>query len=95
MWKKGHIRRNWTERWFVLKPSTMAYYVGEDLMEKRGEMQLDKNCVVEVGGGTRLKYFTLSHVGFPASHIVVQLIHPATLAVSHLVMLASRMCHVF
>lgn len=95
MWKKGHVRRNWTERWFVLKPSTMDYYVGEDLKEKRGEMQLDKNCVVEVGGGLRLKYFTLSHAGFPVSHNVMQLIHPATFAFSHLVTLASQMCHVF
>ncbi|XP_004083118.1 differentially expressed in FDCP 6 homolog [Oryzias latipes] len=47
MWKKGHMRRNWTERWFVLKPSYMAYYVGEDLKDKRGEIQLDKSCVVE------------------------------------------------
>ncbi|KAF6731205.1 Differentially expressed in FDCP 6-like [Oryzias melastigma] len=48
MWKKGHMRRNWTERWFVLKPSSMAYYVGEALKDKRGEIQLDKSCVVEV-----------------------------------------------
>ncbi|XP_054480406.1 differentially expressed in FDCP 6 homolog [Anoplopoma fimbria] len=47
MWKKGHVRRNWTERWFVLKPSSMAYYVSEDLREKKGEIQLDKSCVVE------------------------------------------------
>lgn len=49
MWKKGHVRRNWTERWFVLKPSAMAYYVSEDLKDKKGEIQLDKSCVVEVG----------------------------------------------
>lgn len=49
MWKKGHVRRNWTERWFVLKPSSMAYYVSEDLKDKRGEILLDKGCVVEVG----------------------------------------------
>ncbi|XP_076578847.1 differentially expressed in FDCP 6 homolog isoform X1 [Chaetodon auriga] len=47
MWKKGHVRRNWTERWFVLKPSSMCYYVSEDLKDKRGEIQLDKNCVIE------------------------------------------------
>ncbi|XP_038150143.1 differentially expressed in FDCP 6 homolog [Cyprinodon tularosa] len=47
MWKKGHMRRNWTERWFVLMPSSIAYYVSEDLKDKRGEIQLDKNCVVE------------------------------------------------
>lgn len=47
MWKKGHIRRNWTERWFVLRPSSITYYVSEDLKDKRGEIQLDKSCVVE------------------------------------------------
>lgn len=47
MWKKGHVRRNWTERWFVLKPSSMAYYVSEDLKDKKGEIQLDKSCVIE------------------------------------------------
>ncbi|KAF3705187.1 Differentially expressed in FDCP 6 -like protein [Channa argus] len=47
MWKKGHVRRNWTERWFVLKPTSMQYYVSEDLKDKRGEIHLDKSCVVE------------------------------------------------
>ncbi|XP_029019137.1 differentially expressed in FDCP 6 homolog [Betta splendens] len=47
MWKKGHVRRNWTERWFVLKPSSLAYYVSEDLKDKRGDVQLDRSCVVE------------------------------------------------
>ncbi|TNM91651.1 hypothetical protein fugu_020031 [Takifugu bimaculatus] len=47
MWKKGHVRRNWTERWFVLKPSSIEYYVCEDLKDKRGQVKLDKNCVVE------------------------------------------------
>ncbi|XP_068442457.1 differentially expressed in FDCP 6 homolog [Clinocottus analis] len=47
MWKKGHVRRNWTERWFVLKPSSIAYYASEDLRDKKGEIQLDKNCVIE------------------------------------------------
>ncbi|XP_047246084.1 differentially expressed in FDCP 6 homolog [Girardinichthys multiradiatus] len=47
MWKKGHMRRNWTERWFILRPSSIAYYVSEDLKDKRGDIQLDKSCVVE------------------------------------------------
>uniref|UniRef100_A0A3P9QJQ1 Differentially expressed in FDCP 6 homolog n=1 Tax=Poecilia reticulata TaxID=8081 RepID=A0A3P9QJQ1_POERE len=47
MWKKGHMRRNWTERWFVLRSSSIAYYVSEDLKDKRGEIQLDRSCVVE------------------------------------------------
>ncbi|XP_026857966.2 differentially expressed in FDCP 6 homolog [Electrophorus electricus] len=47
MQKKGHVRRNWQERWFVLKPDVMEYYVSEDLKEKKGELQLDGSCVVE------------------------------------------------
>ncbi|KAL0962991.1 hypothetical protein UPYG_G00348090 [Umbra pygmaea] len=47
MWKKGHVRRNWTERWFVLRPAVMAYYYSEELKEKKGEISLDQHCVVE------------------------------------------------
>uniref|UniRef100_A0A3Q0QPI4 Switch-associated protein 70 n=1 Tax=Amphilophus citrinellus TaxID=61819 RepID=A0A3Q0QPI4_AMPCI len=47
MMKKGHKRKNWTERWFVLKPNTISYYVGEDLAEKKGDILLDENCSVE------------------------------------------------
>ncbi|XP_029993252.1 switch-associated protein 70b [Sphaeramia orbicularis] len=47
MMKKGHKRKNWTERWFVLKPSSISYYVGEDLVEKKGDIQLDGSCCVE------------------------------------------------
>lgn len=67
MWKKGHVRRNWTERWFVLKPSTMAYYVSEDVKDKRGEIQLDKSCVVEVGEGTSTTCPECGSNAFPAS----------------------------
>uniref|UniRef100_A0A4W3KA29 PH domain-containing protein n=1 Tax=Callorhinchus milii TaxID=7868 RepID=A0A4W3KA29_CALMI len=34
MWKKGHVRRNWNERWFVLKICCISYYINEDLREK-------------------------------------------------------------
>ncbi|XP_037538503.1 switch-associated protein 70b [Nematolebias whitei] len=47
MMKKGHKRKNWTERWFVLKPSCISYYVGEDLAEKKGDIMLDGSCTVE------------------------------------------------
>ncbi|XP_005989749.1 switch-associated protein 70 [Latimeria chalumnae] len=47
MWKKGHKRKNWTERWFVLKPNVISYYVSEDLKEQKGEIPLDGNCCVE------------------------------------------------
>ncbi|XP_043092511.1 differentially expressed in FDCP 6 homolog [Puntigrus tetrazona] len=45
--KKGHVRRNWQERWFVLKPSSVTYYVNEDLKEKKGELLLEESSVVE------------------------------------------------
>ncbi|XP_067907399.1 differentially expressed in FDCP 6 homolog isoform X1 [Heterodontus francisci] len=48
MWKKGNVRRNWNERWFVLKASHILYYVNEDLKEKKGEIHLDEDSTVEV-----------------------------------------------
>ncbi|XP_051778010.1 LOW QUALITY PROTEIN: switch-associated protein 70b [Erpetoichthys calabaricus] len=47
IFKKGHKRKNWTERWFVLKPSHISYYVSEDLTEKKGDILLNGNCCVE------------------------------------------------
>ncbi|XP_024274923.1 switch-associated protein 70 [Oncorhynchus tshawytscha] len=47
MMKKGHKRKNWTERWFVLGPNSMSYYVSEDLTDKKGDILLDRNCCVE------------------------------------------------
>ncbi|XP_059191912.1 switch-associated protein 70b [Centropristis striata] len=47
MMKKGHKRKNWTERWFMLKPNSISYYTGEDLAEKKGDILLDGNCSVE------------------------------------------------
>ncbi|XP_043564855.1 differentially expressed in FDCP 6-like isoform X2 [Chiloscyllium plagiosum] len=48
MWKKGNVRRNWNERWFVLKPSKLDYYLNEDLKEKKGEIHLDMDSSVEM-----------------------------------------------
>ncbi|KAM6973552.1 switch-associated protein 70b [Aplochiton taeniatus] len=47
MMKKGHKRKNWMERWFVLRPTFISYYVSEDLAEKKGDIALDGNCCVE------------------------------------------------
>ncbi|XP_076970080.1 switch-associated protein 70 [Tamandua tetradactyla] len=47
MMKKGHRRKNWTERWFVLKPNIISYYVSEDMKDKKGDILLDENCCVE------------------------------------------------
>uniref|UniRef100_A0A8C6T7H9 Switch-associated protein 70 n=1 Tax=Neogobius melanostomus TaxID=47308 RepID=A0A8C6T7H9_9GOBI len=47
MQKKGHKRKNWTERWFVLKPDCISYFTGEDQQDKKGDIPLDGNCFVE------------------------------------------------
>uniref|UniRef100_A0A8C2Z7W9 Switch-associated protein 70 n=1 Tax=Cyclopterus lumpus TaxID=8103 RepID=A0A8C2Z7W9_CYCLU len=47
MMKKGHKRKNWTERWFVLRPNALSYYVCEDLLEKKGDIIVDRTCCVE------------------------------------------------
>ncbi|XP_077373287.1 switch-associated protein 70b [Festucalex cinctus] len=47
MMKKGHKRKNWTERWFTLKPNSISYYVSEDQTEKKGDILLDEHCSVE------------------------------------------------
>ncbi|XP_036389373.1 differentially expressed in FDCP 6 homolog [Megalops cyprinoides] len=48
LWKRGQLRRNWTERWFTLRPSTLAYFTCEDRRERKGNIVLDGNCCVEV-----------------------------------------------
>lgn len=60
MLKKGHVRRNWHERWFVLKPGSLTYYISEDLKEKKGEVQVDGSCVVEVRSTVYCYKFTYS-----------------------------------
>ncbi|KAK7891201.1 hypothetical protein WMY93_023164 [Mugilogobius chulae] len=45
--KKGHKRKNWTERWFVLRPDSVSYFTGEDQKDKKGDIILDGNCFVE------------------------------------------------
>lgn len=51
LWKKGQLRRNWSERWFMLKPSSLSYYMSEERKEKKGSIVLDKHCCVEVQPG--------------------------------------------
>lgn len=55
LWKRGHLRRNWAERWFQLQPSCLCYFSSEECKEKRGTIPLDAHCCVEVrrskGGG--------------------------------------------
>ncbi|KAF7472782.1 differentially expressed in FDCP 6-like [Marmota monax] len=48
LWKRGHLRRNWAERWFQLQPSCLCYFGSEECKEKRGTIPLDAHCCVEV-----------------------------------------------
>ena len=48
LWKRGHLRRNWAERWFQLQPSCLCYFGSEECKEKRGVIPLDAQCCVEV-----------------------------------------------
>ncbi|XP_066527378.1 differentially expressed in FDCP 6 homolog [Hoplias malabaricus] len=48
LWKKGQLRRNWTERWFCLRPSSLTYFLSEDRKECKGSIELDNNCCVEI-----------------------------------------------
>lgn len=40
----------------------MAYYVSEDLKDKRGEIQLDKSCVIEVGEEVQYKHCMFNYM---------------------------------
>ncbi|XP_014385117.1 PREDICTED: differentially expressed in FDCP 6 homolog [Myotis brandtii] len=48
LWKRGHLRRNWAERWFQLQPSCLCYFGSEECKEKRGTIPLDGQCCVQV-----------------------------------------------
>lgn len=62
MLKKGHKRKNWTERWFLLKPNLISYYVHEDLAEHKGDIVLDGNCTVEVSSGCSVLQYTKLYI---------------------------------
>ncbi|XP_051916516.1 switch-associated protein 70b [Hippocampus zosterae] len=71
MLKKGHKRKNWTERWFTLKPNSISYYVSEDQAEKKGDILLDQDCSVEAlpdkEGKKCLFFIRSSHKSFEIS----------------------------
>ncbi|KAM6926407.1 switch-associated protein 70b isoform 1-T1 [Lycodopsis pacificus] len=71
MMKKGHKRKNWTERWFMLKPTSISYYVGEDLADQKGDILLDGNCSAEPlpdkDGKKCLFFLKSSHKSFEIS----------------------------
>lgn len=48
----------------MLKPSSIEYFVSEDLKDKRGEVKLDKNCVVEVGKEMQRPVFVSANMNY-------------------------------
>ncbi|KAE8623275.1 hypothetical protein XENTR_v10005553 [Xenopus tropicalis] len=46
--KKANLRRTWTERWFILKPTSLCYYLSEECKERKGIITIDKDCGVEI-----------------------------------------------
>jgi len=47
LWKKGHLRHSWKERWCVLKPGVLRYYTDEHLTEQKGAICINSASRVE------------------------------------------------
>ncbi len=45
--KKGHVRRNWLDRWFVLTTEGMYYYKNRPVSVKVG-MQVFSTCLIKL-----------------------------------------------
>jgi hypothetical protein len=44
--KQGHIVQSWKKRWFVLTPTTLAYFTNDKLSELKGTIKLNQNSYV-------------------------------------------------
>ena len=49
MWKRGHKHKSWKERWLVLTPTHLNYYVTPKERVLKGSIVFDEECTVEVG----------------------------------------------
>lgn len=47
LFKKGHLRRSWKERWCVLKPGVLKYYTDDTLTEQKGAICISTTSRVE------------------------------------------------
>lgn len=47
LYKKGHLRRSWKERWCVLKPGVLRYYTDENMTEQKGAICINGSSRVE------------------------------------------------
>jgi len=48
MTKRGHHVKNWKERWMVLTPTDLKYYVTSDERNLKGTIVFDKSQRIEV-----------------------------------------------
>ncbi|XP_021365945.1 differentially expressed in FDCP 6 homolog isoform X2 [Mizuhopecten yessoensis] len=46
--KRGYQVKNWKDRWMVLNTRQLTYYTASDERERKGDVQLDQDCKVEV-----------------------------------------------
>lgn len=60
--KRGHIRRNWKRRWFVLSPGLLQYYTDSNLRTLKGTCHITRESSVKHVRGTSSRdcRFTLS-----------------------------------
>lgn len=60
--KRGHIRRSWKRRWFVLSPGLLNYYTGSNLRTLKGTCHITRASSVKHVRGTSSRdfRFTLS-----------------------------------
>jgi hypothetical protein len=45
--KKGFIRKNWKQRWFVLRPTALSYYRSDKDKEPRGSIPISNKSVLK------------------------------------------------
>ena len=43
--KRGHVMKNWKERWFILTPTKLAYYQSEPSSWEEAEVRLSQLCM--------------------------------------------------
>ena len=55
--KKGHVRRNWLDRWFVLTTEGVYYYKNRAVREggREGGRERDRSKKGKRGGGKRVR----------------------------------------
>ncbi|WAR02414.1 SWP70-like protein, partial [Mya arenaria] len=48
MWKRGFKHKSWKERWLILTPAQLRYYVSQNEKVLKGTIVFDEECTIEV-----------------------------------------------